>query len=89
MAVTGYVSGRMQTEIITLNGTAKASGSVTFDAGVLFVSKSANTTGNITVTENSGSTTLIVIGKEEVSPRFKVLSCYPIPTSTTLYIELS
>lgn len=88
VTVLGYVSGRLTSEVFTLNGTSSVTGSVTFDAREIFISKSGNTTGNITVVKNTGSTTLLVIGKEEVSPRFKVVSLYPIPSSTlTIYLE--
>lgn len=88
VTVLGYVSGRLTSEVFTLNGTSSVVGTVTFDAREIFVSKSGNTTGNITVVRNTGSATLLVIGKEEVSPRFKVVSLYPIPSSTlTIYLE--
>lgn len=88
VTIIGYVSGRLTSEVFTLNGTSSVTGSTTFDAREIFVSKSGNTTGNITVSRNTGATTLLVIGKEEVSPRFKVVSLYPIPSSTlTIYVE--
>ena len=88
VTVLGYVSGRLTSEVFTLNGTSSVTGSVTWDAREIFVSKSGNTTGNITVVRNTGSATLLVIGKEEVSPRFKVVSLYPIPSSTlTIHLE--
>lgn len=85
--VTGYVSGRLRTEAMTLNGTTKVNGTVSFDARELFISKSNLTNGYLTITEHSGGTTLLVLGKEEISPRFKVVSLWPIPTSTTVYME--
>lgn len=88
--VTGYdTNGAKVTEEYTLNGTSTVSGSQTFDAGrTIRVSKSGKTTGNITVTENSGGTTLVVLAPDERSPRFKVMSLYPIPSSAvTMYLE--
>jgi hypothetical protein len=42
--------------------------------------------GNLTVKDGSGNT-LVIIGKEEISPRFKVASFWPIPSSTAVYME--
>ena len=90
VTVSGYDNNGVKvSEEYTLNGTTKVSGSTTFDARKpIRVSKSADTTGSITVTENSGGTTLVVLGPEERSPRFKVISFYPIPGSAiTIYLE--
>ena len=84
--VSGYVSGRMQSEEITMNGTTASSGSITFDAREIFISKSANFNGNITIKDASANT-LVIIGPQEISPRFKVMSLWPTPSSTTVYIE--
>ena len=80
-SVTGYdTNGTKVTEEYTLNGTTKVTGSTTFDARKpIFVSKSADTTGSITVTADT--TTLVILGPQERSPRFKVISLYPIPGS--------
>lgn len=86
VVVSGYISGRMESETITMNGTSTVSGSKTFDARELFISKSALFNGNLTVKDASANT-LVIIGPEEVSPRFKVVSLYPIPTSSTIYLE--
>jgi hypothetical protein len=87
VAITGYISGRLETETYTMNGISAVSGTKTFDARELLVSKSAITNGNITVTKNTGATSLVVIGREEISPRFKVASFWPIPSSTVIYME--
>lgn len=88
VTVSGYSSGIKVTEVLQLNGTTAVTGSTTFDAREIFISKGANTVGNVTVTEASGATTLLVLGKEERSPRFKVCSLYPIPSSAiTMYVE--
>ena len=90
VTVTGYdTNGIKYSEEYSLNGTTTVSGTTTFDAGnPIKVSKSAVTVGNITVTENSGGATLVVVGKEERSPRFKVIGLYPIPGSAiSVYIE--
>jgi len=88
VTVYGYVNNILQSESYTLNGTTTVSGSTTFDARDVFVSKSKDTAGTITLTENSGSTTLTTMGKEERNPIHKVLSLYPIPSSAiTVYVE--
>ncbi len=92
VSIVGYDSnGILQSEVITLNGTTAATATTpkTFVANrPLRISKSGKTTGDITVMETSGLTTLVVLGAEERSPRFKVIGLYPIPTSAlTLYLE--
>jgi hypothetical protein len=52
------------------------------------VSKQKNTTGDITISENSGGTPLLVLGRQERNPRFKVVTLYPNPSSAiTMYLE--
>jgi len=81
-------NGSVVSENYQLNGTTKVSGTITFAAGPLFVSKQKDTTGDITVTEASGSTTLVVVGREERVPQFQVMSLFPIPSSViTIYLE--
>ena len=88
VSIMGYVSGRLHTEVLTLNGTSLVSGAVTFDAREILIAKSGNTVGNLTFTEDSGDTTLVVLSPQEVSPRFKVVTLYPKPNSTlTIYLE--
>ena len=86
--VLGYVSGRLISEVYTLNGTTTVNGSNTFDARELFVAKSGVTTGNITFSKDSDASTLVVLGPQETSPRFKVITLYPKPDSAiTMYLE--
>ena len=81
-------NGAKVSETYQLNGTSTKSGSITFAAGPIFVSKQSDTVGDITLKENSGSTTLVVIGREERTPKFKVVSFYPIPSDAiTIYLE--
>jgi hypothetical protein len=88
VSVSGYSSGLWRTETYQLNGVTAVSGAVTFDARDVFVSKQKNTTGVITVTENSGGTTLVTLAPSERSPRFKVMSLYPQPSSAlTISLE--
>ena len=85
ITVQGKVSGIWTEETYQLNGTTKVSGSNTFDADEIYVSKKKDTNGTVTVT--AGTTTLVVLGKHDRNPRFKVMSFYPIPTSNTIYLE--
>jgi len=89
VSVMGFDSnGIWRTETYQLNGTSSVSGSITFAAGEIFVMKQKDTTGTITASENSGSTTLVVMGPNERAPKFKVISFYPIPSSAMdIYLE--
>jgi len=81
VTVSGYVSGIWRTETYALNGTTKVTGSLTFDAREIYVSKQKDTTGTITVSENSGATTLTTVSPDERSPKFRVMTLYPNPGS--------
>ena len=90
VSIVGYdANGIKQSESLSLNGTTAVNGTITYAANrPLRISKSAQTTGDITVTENSGGTTLVILGQEERSPRFKVMGLYPIPDAAiSIYLE--
>ena len=89
VSVSGYDSnGIWRTETFQLNGTTAVTGSISFAAREIIVQKQKDTTGTITVTENSGGTTLAVIGPDERAPKFKIATLYPIPSSAiTIYLE--
>lgn len=88
VSVIGYVSGRLVSEVFTLNGTSSVTGSTSFDAREIFISKSGKTTGNITVTRATGGATVLVLAPEDISPRFKIATLYPTPSSAiTIYVE--
>lgn len=88
VAIMGYISGRLDSEILTLNGTSTVTSTKTWDAREIFVSKSGITTGNITVRAVSAAVTILTLGAQETSPRFKVVSLYPTPGATiTIYAE--
>jgi len=88
ITVEGYVGGIWTKETYALNGTTAVSGTNTFDAREIYVSKQKDTTGTITVTENSGSTTLVTLGPDERVARFKVMTLYPEPSSAiSIYLE--
>jgi len=88
--ITGIDSnGLPQTESLTLTGTTVVNGAITWNAGdVLRISKSADTTGIITVRKATADTTLVQLSPTERMARFKIISFYPIPSSElSLYIE--
>lgn len=88
VSVVGYDSaGIRRSEVLTLNGTTKVTGSITWNSGrPVRISKSATTNGQITIT--TSTTTLLVMGEEDRSPRFKIMSLYPIPSAAiTIYLE--
>ena len=90
VSVVGYDSdGIKRSESLSMNGTTDVDGAITFVADrPLRISKSADTTGKITVKETSGDTTLVILGEHERSPRFKVIGLYPIPSSAiTMQLE--
>lgn len=79
----------MVSEVITLNGTTAVTSTNTWAAsGLLQCSKSAQTTGTITIRRTTGATALSRIAPEETAPRFKTISLYPIPSAVvTMYYE--
>ena len=92
--VVGYdTDGLLRTESISLNGTTAVAGLITFDYNAtekkpLRISKSADTTGVITVREKTADTTLVKLAPSERAGRFKIVSFYPIPSSAiNLYLE--
>ena len=88
--IVGYdANGLLRTESLTLSGTTAVAGTITYDAGkVLRVSKSADTTGVITVRETTADTVLVRLAPTERAPHFKIISFYPIPSSAiSLYME--
>ncbi len=82
-------NGLVVAETLTLNGTTSVTSSTTWQAaGLMQISKSAQTTGTITCYRTTGATVLSRISPEETAPRFKRLSLYPIPSSVlTMYLE--
>lgn len=82
VSIVGYIDGIRDSEVLTLNGTTVVTGSKTWDASrSMRITKSGKTTGTITVTENSGGTTILTLGPEERGARFQIVSFYPIPAS--------
>ena len=82
-------SGERVSEVLTMNGTTSVTSTTTWAAaGLMRVSKSAQTTGTVTVYRTTGATVLSELAPEELSPRFKRLSLYPVPSAVvTFYVE--
>jgi len=85
ITVFGIVSGYPDYEIISTNGangTTTATGSKTFDS-VERVSKAQSTDGRITVTANSGDTTISVIpvGEQTWGTIYRKIQLYPLPNT--------
>jgi hypothetical protein len=87
VSITGFINGIQRTETYQLNGTTAVAGSLTFQAREVYVQKQKNTTGTITVRRNSDSSSVVVLSPTDRAPKFKVISFYPIPTSTAIYLE--
>jgi len=81
-------NGIFRRETCTLAGTEKQEGSITFSK-ILQVSKSAASTGIITVTEDDENTAIVTLMPWERAPRFKTISLYPIPSTDDVvhYLE--
>ena len=82
-------SGEVVAETLSLNGTTNVPSSTTWaTSGLQQVSKSAATTGTISVYRTTGATLLSELEPENLSPRDKRIGLYPIPSSAiTLYLE--
>lgn len=82
-------NGVLLGETLTLNGTTAVTSTNTFQSATLLrVSKSANTTGVITVRRTTGATVLIRLSPLEANPRSKIISLYPFPSAVvTMSLE--
>lgn len=82
-------SGEVVAETLTLNGTSSVTSTTTFAAsGLIAISKSAATTGTITCYRTTGATVLSELEPDNLTPRYKRLSLYPIPSSAiTMSLE--
>lgn len=82
VTIFGIVSGYPDYETITLTGTTNAVGSKSFTS-VERVVKDASTTGRITVTGNSGNTTVAVLPTGDTTEGivYRKISLYPLPNT--------
>lgn len=79
--VRGIVSGVEQTEAVVLTGTSSAATTKSFTR-VISLSKSASTTGKVTVTSNSGAVTLASIAPEELDYQVKCIRFHEVPSGS-------
>ena len=88
VTITGFVSGELQQETLTLNGTSSVAGSKSFTA-IERIVKHADTgitiVGTITVTSNSAAVTVAVIPPQYESPTHLWFEFHPIPTAAQTY----
>lgn len=82
ITIFGIVAGYPDYEVVTLNGTTSAAGSKTFTS-VERVAKSNSTTGRVTVTADSGNTTVAVIpvGDTTSAVKYSKIQLYPLPSA--------
>lgn len=80
ITIFGDVSGYPDKETLTVNGTSTVTSVKSFD-NVERISKSASTTGRITITGNSGNTTLAVIPAGDIAAgvQYRKVQLYPLP----------
>lgn len=71
-------------ETITFTGATAASATNSYTR-ILGLSKSAATTGHITVYENDESTVLSLMAAEQKESRYRQLNIYPIPVGEVIY----
>lgn len=76
------ISGNVEkTDTINLTATSSAAGSVSFSR-IISISKSALTTGSITLTSNSGAITIAEMSPEEIEYKRKFIRVFNIPTGS-------
>lgn len=78
--VKGIVSGSLDFEELSLNGTTAVNGSKLFTS-ISAVTKSAATAGRVTVTSNGGVVTNVVLTPQEKTLRLRKVRLHPIPSS--------
>lgn len=80
----GYVGGVENTELIALNGTTPAVGTLQFTE-TRQVMKDLITTGKVTITSNTGLVTLAEIPAYLLAKSYQVLKLWPIPSGANSY----
>jgi len=79
--IRGIVNGVETSESVTLTGTTAANSTNSYSR-VKAISKSANTTGYITLTSNSQAITIAVLAPKVLEARYKFIGLHYIPTTT-------
>lgn len=86
--VTGFVSGILQSELITINGTTNVTSSksyTTIESMTKLASTSLSIDGNITVTEDGSNGTIAVIPYWVTSPSYQWIGLHKIPDAAITY----
>lgn len=79
--IRGIVSGQEDYEIVTLNGTTQVFTSKQFSS-VRSITKNAVTSGRVTITADSGATSVLTLGPLEKTTKLKKIRFYPEPSSS-------
>lgn len=79
--VRGIKNGYENTETVTLSGTTPATTTGSYTK-ILQISKSATSSGVITVTSNSGAVTIAVIPAGQLQARYRIIRFFYIPTAS-------
>jgi hypothetical protein len=89
VTIQGFSGGILVSESLILDGITDVNGSITLDAArPIFVSKSKNTSGSITVAGQTSGTTFLTLGIQDRMPISKILTFYPTPGSAmTIYLN--
>lgn len=78
--VRGIVSNAETSEEVSLNGTSAVTTTASFTR-IKGISKSANTSGIITATTNSGVVSVAVLSPKVLESRYKIIGFYYVPSS--------
>ena len=78
-------NGTQITELLTLNGVTDVVGSTSFTE-INQVVKGSTTTGNITVTSNSGAVTIVRISSFQLAREFQPINLFPTPSGAVTYV---
>jgi hypothetical protein len=89
VTIHGYSSGLLVTETFILDGTTYSVGSITYDySRPIFVSKSKDTVGTVSVVSQIHGTRVIYLTPQDRAPIYKVMTLYPTPDSAiSLYLN--
>lgn len=79
--VQGVVSGEDDYEVVALVGTTPVATSKSFTS-ISSITKSAVTSGRITLTSNSGGVTNLVLGPNDLTVRLRKITFHPTPASS-------
>ena len=78
--VKGLVSSEIDYELVSLSGTSTVTTTKSFSK-IFAVTKSAETSGRVTITSNGAAVTNVVLAAKQKISRHKLMRLYPIPNS--------